>query len=72
MKLYAGRKFTGIEVKRDQKYPIMWRVHFKGEVSDMVNLTRAKDAAISWAFAELGKGARGFNWKVMETRGDHA
>jgi hypothetical protein len=27
----------------------MWRAHQDDRVSDMVNLTRAKDAAISWA-----------------------
>lgn len=30
----------------DEKYPAMWRIHWPdGEVSDMVNLTRARDAA---------------------------
>lgn len=30
---------------QDQKYPTMWRVHWHdGVVSDIVNLTRAKDA----------------------------
>jgi hypothetical protein len=33
-------------LKPDDRYPTMWRIHWPdGEVSDMVNLTRAKDAA---------------------------
>jgi hypothetical protein len=45
-RLHIGRKFTGIRVISDEKYPTMWRIHWAdGEVSDMVNLTRAKDAA---------------------------
>ena len=35
---------------QDDKYPQMWRVKLPdGSISDMVNLTRAKDAAISLA-----------------------
>jgi hypothetical protein len=35
-------------VKRDANWPNMWRVHLpNGQVTDMVNLTRAKDAAQS-------------------------
>jgi hypothetical protein len=41
-----------IEVASDQKYPGMWRVRDNsGDLSDMVNLTRAKDAAKSRALA---------------------
>jgi hypothetical protein len=31
----------------------MWRVRHGGKLTDMVNLSRAKDAAISIALAEL-------------------
>jgi hypothetical protein len=35
-----------VTVKADAKWPNMWRVHLpNGQVSDMTNLTRAKDAA---------------------------
>jgi hypothetical protein len=55
-RLYIGRKFTGIRVVSDEKWPLMWRIHWAdGEVSDMVNLTRAKDAAV--ARAHIGGGA---------------
>jgi hypothetical protein len=41
-------------VDPDSKYPNMWRVRLpSGHVSDMVNLTRAKDAAVCLALAEL-------------------
>lgn len=34
-------------VKPDERYPTMWRIHWPdGSVSDMVNLTRACDAAM--------------------------
>jgi hypothetical protein len=43
--LYVDGKNTGISVQQDSVHPEMWRVHRRGEVSDMVNLSRAKDAA---------------------------
>jgi hypothetical protein len=37
-----------ITIKPDAKWPNMWRLHFpNGQVSDMTNLTRARDAARS-------------------------
>jgi hypothetical protein len=66
-RLYFGRKFTGIRVIPDEKYPAMWRIHSAtGEVSDMVNLTRAKDAAITWA--DTGRSSDRFEWKVAKPR----
>jgi hypothetical protein len=61
-RLYIGRKFAGIRVISDEKYPSMWRIHWAdGEVSDMVNLTRAKDAAL----ARAGLGGRDVHyWKA--------
>lgn len=44
------------EVLSDRKYPgIMWRFRLlpDGELSDMVNLSRAKDAAVCRALARL-------------------
>ena len=37
----------------DAKWSGMYRVHHMGKITDMVNLTRAKDAAISIALAQL-------------------
>jgi hypothetical protein len=55
-------------VKPDERYPTMWRIHWPdGSVSDMVNLTRAKDAA--QAIAERGpppqppRNRRRFHWE---------
>ena len=45
--LHYGRQATPLcHVNPDDKYPSMYRIHWPdGEVSDMVNLSRAKDAA---------------------------
>ena len=43
---YGHRKL--MRIVRDQKYPNMWRIEFPdGKLSDMVNRTRAKDAAMA-------------------------
>jgi hypothetical protein len=40
----------------DEKYPGMWRViEDNGDLSDMVNLSRAVDAAMSRALSRLNK-----------------
>lgn len=47
--LTTGRKLPVAEIVRDEKYPdAMWRFRLlpNGDLSDMVNLSRAKDAAI--------------------------
>jgi hypothetical protein len=36
---------TALQVIPDQSYPGMYRIHFRGWISDTVNLSRAKDAA---------------------------
>ena len=49
-RLYIGHKSTGIIVAPDEKYPNLFRIHWPDRPpSDIVNLTRAKDAAMSWA-----------------------
>src|SRR5262245_52127346 len=65
--LYYGRRRTPLaRVVPDEKYPTMWRIHWpSGEVSDMVNLTRAKDAATAIALRGMpGNERRLFNWKA--------
>jgi hypothetical protein len=47
--LHIGRRYTGVSVRPDFEWPGMWHVHQDDRASDMVNLSRAKDAAISWA-----------------------
>jgi hypothetical protein len=49
LELYIGRRKTSVSVRPDFEWPGIWRVHDGDRVSDMVNLSRAKDAAITWA-----------------------
>ena len=43
-----------VRIVRDEKYPTMWRVQMPdGRLTDMVNRTRAKDAANSAALRIL-------------------
>jgi hypothetical protein len=73
MTLHYGKRQTALaEIVADEAYPAMYRVRWpNGDISDMVNLSRAKDAAIVLArhyHPELAKreGDR-FRWKVGET-----
>ena len=66
--LYIGQRSTGISVCRDRIYPDMWRIHHKGQVSDMVNLSRAKDAALSWVVRPKGLGGHEVvTWRGRQT-----
>ena len=49
--LFIGKTDTGVTVRKDQRWPGMWFVQLAGRTSDIVNLSRAKDAALSWARA---------------------
>ena len=72
-KLYLGNQFTGITIAPDEKYPTMWRVCHKERVSDMVNLSRAKDAATTiaadYGFRDRGVGRVQFNWRGQAAGG---
>jgi hypothetical protein len=46
-------------VEADTNWPGMWRVRFGGRLSDMANLSRVKDAAISLVLGELNKPTEG-------------
>ena len=51
--LVYGRR-TLLRIERDGVYPGMWRVRLPdGSLTDMVNRTRAKDAAVSIALRSL-------------------
>jgi hypothetical protein len=53
--LCLGRRKM-LRIVPDEEYPGMWRVEFSdGKLSDMVNRTRAKDAAISIALQLLNR-----------------
>jgi hypothetical protein len=66
--LYVGRRKTGIYVEIDAVYPKMWRIRKADELSDMVNLTRARDAARSWARPDGTGGIKNANWKRRQSR----
>jgi len=54
-----GRKFPKLQIVPDATYPGMWRVQYPdGRLSDMVNKTRAKDAAKSILLAILNRDTR--------------
>lgn len=47
-RLWLNGRYSKFSVVPDAKYPTMWRVRFPdGTLSDMVNRTRAKDAALT-------------------------
>jgi hypothetical protein len=66
--LRIGKRLTGITVHPDEKYPTMWRIHAPdGRISDMVNLSRAKDAAITWARPRGLGGTEIVRWEHRES-----
>lgn len=65
-RLYLGRKPTNISVQADPTWPGMWRIHQAGDVSDMLNLARAKDAALSWV-SPRGLAKQKPYWRYTET-----
>ena len=67
LKLYIGNSFTGVTVEPDAGYPSMWRIHMGQLKSGMVNLTRAKDAAIVWACPKGLGGNEVAHWHRRET-----
>jgi hypothetical protein len=57
LRLKSGRLLAAVEP--DAKWPAMYRARLpNGHLTDMVNLTRAKDAAIALACTELNKSSR--------------
>jgi hypothetical protein len=50
----VGGRWSGAQIIPDGRWPGMWRVEFpEGVLSDMVNRTRAKDAAVGLVLAQL-------------------
>jgi hypothetical protein len=53
-RLYFGTRLSGYSIEPDKHYPQMWRVRYpNGSLSDMVNRTRAKDAAMVMLGSDL-------------------
>ena len=68
--LFIGTRRTPVSLHPDPDWPGQWRIHRGDQVSDMVNLTRAKDAAIAWARPRgLGSGEVA-HWRTRQTRQD--
>jgi hypothetical protein len=66
--LQIGKKRTGVSVRPDARWSSMWRIHQGTQVSDMANLSRAKDAAVVWARPRGLGGNEVPHWeKVRET-----
>ena len=57
LRTLGGRVMATVEA--DANWPGMWRVRFGGKLSDMANISRAKDAAISLVLSELNKTTEG-------------
>jgi hypothetical protein len=55
LRLYRGKRYMA-EVVPDGTYASMWRVRIGDELSDLVNLDRAKDAACCRALGVLNAG----------------
>ena len=56
LKLRLGARVAAT-IEPDANWPGMWRVRFGGKLSDMANLSRAKDAAIFLALSKLNGGS---------------
>ena len=54
--LHLGRSKPLLSVVPDATHSGMWRISYRGHLSDIVNLTRAKDAALTWALGDLNRG----------------
>jgi hypothetical protein len=66
--LYIGKQITGISIERDLTWPSMWRVRNGRDLSDITNLTRAKDAAIARARPKGLGGDEIVRWHRRERR----
>ena len=54
-RLHLGRRALDVSVVRDTAHPTMWRIRVGTKLSDMVNRTRARDAAELTALALLNR-----------------
>ena len=66
--LYIGGRRTGVTIQRDALFPRMWRVRHGDELSDITNISRAKDAAITWARPRGLGGDEVARWHHRESR----
>jgi hypothetical protein len=52
-RLMIDRRQSGAQVVPDARWPGMWRVSFRGVLSDMTNRARVRDAAIALVLSDL-------------------
>jgi hypothetical protein len=58
-KLMLGTRNTGAKILPDSQWPGMWRVEYpRGVISDMANLSRARDAAVHLVMLHVNKDSR--------------
>ena len=56
----GGAKAPAISVVPDKIYPTMWRIKYRdGKLSDLVNLSRARDAAFTFAMDDYRRETKG-------------
>ena len=55
----GGLKTPVISVVPDKIYPTMWRIRTRDGLSDMVNLSRARDAAVALAMDDYRRETKG-------------
>jgi hypothetical protein len=66
---YLNRPKPVLSVVPDAAYTGMWRVAWPdGRLSDMVNLTRAKDAGLGFASRQIHPDTSRFKWKADKSR----
>jgi hypothetical protein len=69
MRLHIGRRCTGISIEPDGRYFGMWRVRWSdGQLSNMANRTRAKDAVLLYARAALKDWSTPAHWRTRQTQ----
>ena len=65
--LYCGSRLL-LRVVPDDRWANMWRVQWPdGRLSDMVNLSRAKDAAVAYAQRAGHHDARRYKWRMDQS-----
>jgi hypothetical protein len=65
--LHIGVRFTGVTIEREGVCA-MWRVRQGSERSDIINISRAKDAALAWARPKGLGGEEVVHWRRRQSR----
>ena len=68
--LFIGGRRAGVTVEPDATYPSAWRVRRSNDLSDITNISRAKDAAIVWARPKGLGGSEVVHWRHRQSRAE--